>query len=104
VVVPATIRDDPVVVSISTGGASPALSKYLRERLEDDIAGAGAMAELTGHLREELQSRGVDPDERRAIVRETVRSDDVWTVLRTGNTNHRQIARDVLADRAPTDK
>ncbi|WP_435319274.1 precorrin-2 dehydrogenase/sirohydrochlorin ferrochelatase family protein [Haloarchaeobius sp. TZWSO28] len=104
VVVPATVRDDPVVVSISTGGASPALSKYLRERLEDELAGAGAMAELTGYLRDELQSRGVDPAERRAVVRDVVRQDDVWTVLRTGNTKPRQIAREVLRDRALTEK
>ncbi|WP_435333802.1 precorrin-2 dehydrogenase/sirohydrochlorin ferrochelatase family protein [Haloarchaeobius sp. TZWWS8] len=104
VVVPATVRDDPVVVSISTGGASPALSKHLRERLEDELAGAGAMAELTGYLREELQSRDVSPAERRDLVREVVRSDDVWTVLRTGNTNPRQIARELLRSRTPHDE
>ena len=100
VVVPATVRDDPVVVSISTGGASPALSKYLRESVEAEIEGAGAMAELTGYIRDELQSRDVPPETRRAIVRDVVRSTDVWTLLRTGTTNHRQIARKVLADHA----
>ena len=101
VVVPATVRDDPVVVAISTGGASPALSKYLRETLEADIEGAGAMAELTGRIRDELQSRAVPPETRRTVVRDVVRSPDVWTALRTGNPNLRQIAREVVADRAP---
>ncbi|WP_435359470.1 precorrin-2 dehydrogenase/sirohydrochlorin ferrochelatase family protein [Haloarchaeobius sp. DFWS5] len=101
VVVPATVRDGDVTISISTGGASPALSKHLRERLEDELAGAGAMAELTGYLRDELHSRDVPPAERRAVVRDVVRSDDVWTVLRTGNTNPRQIAREVLAAHDP---
>ena len=100
VVVPAPVRDDPVVVAVSTGGASPALSKHLRETLEDDIEGAGAMAELTGMLRDELQAREVPPDRRRTVVRDVVRSPDVWTVLRTGNPNLRQIAREVVADRA----
>lgn len=100
VVVPATVRDDPVVVSISTGGASPALSKHLRETLEDDIGGAGAMAELTGLIREELQARETPPERRRTVVRDVVRSPDVWTALRTGNPNLRQIAREVVADRA----
>ncbi|WP_227133606.1 precorrin-2 dehydrogenase/sirohydrochlorin ferrochelatase family protein [Halorubellus salinus] len=101
VVVPATVRDDPVVVSIATGGASPALSKYLREQVEDDIAGAGAMAELTGALRDDLQGRGVDPERRRDVVRAVVRSPDVWTTLRTGNAKPRQLIDDVLADVAP---
>ncbi|MFD1646463.1 precorrin-2 dehydrogenase/sirohydrochlorin ferrochelatase family protein [Haloarchaeobius litoreus] len=100
VVVPATVRDDPVVVSISTGGASPALSKHLRETLEGDIEGAGAMAELTGLVREELQARDIPPETRRTVVRDVVRSPDVWTALRTGNPNLRQIAREVVADRA----
>ncbi|WP_435346288.1 precorrin-2 dehydrogenase/sirohydrochlorin ferrochelatase family protein [Haloarchaeobius sp. HRN-SO-5] len=100
VVVPATVRDDPVVVAVSSGGTSPALSKYLRESIEDDLAGAGAMAELTGYLREELQARDVPPETRRRVVRDVVRSPDVWTLLRTGTTNLRQIARDVLSDRA----
>lgn len=101
VVVPATIRDDPVVVSIATGGASPALSRYLRERVEDELDGAGAMAVLTGAIREELQAREVEPARRREVVRAVVRSPDVWTTLRTGTTNPRQLTGDVLADVAP---
>lgn len=101
VVVPATVRDDPVVVSIATGGASPALSAYLRERIEDDLEGAGAMAELTGALRDDLQRRGVDSERRREVVRAVVRSPDVWTTLRIGNAKPRQLIDDVLADVAP---
>jgi len=101
VVVPATVRDDPVVVSIATGGTSPALSRYLRERVEAELAGAGAMAELTGAIRAELQAREVDPARRRDVVREVVRSPDVWTTLRTGTTKPRQLTRDVLGDVAP---
>jgi len=101
VVVPATVRDDPVVVSVATGGASPALSRYLRERVEDELDGAGAMAELTGALRDDLQARGIDPERRRDVVRAVVRSPDVWTTLRTGNAKPRQLIDDVLADVAP---
>jgi precorrin-2 dehydrogenase/sirohydrochlorin ferrochelatase len=98
VVVPATVRDDPVVVSISTGGASPALSRYLRERIEAEIDGAGAMATLTGELRDDLQARGVPADRRRAAVREVVRSTRVWTNLDRGSTKARQAAEDVTDD------
>jgi precorrin-2 dehydrogenase/sirohydrochlorin ferrochelatase len=96
VVVPATVRDDPVVVAIATGGASPALSKHLRESIEDDLSGAGRMAELTGELRTELKERDVDPDRRRDAVRAVVRSSRVWKALRSGTRNHRQVALDVI--------
>jgi len=42
-------------------GASPALAKALRERIEAEIDGAGAMAELSGTLRAELKDRDVPP-------------------------------------------
>ncbi|MFC7142028.1 bifunctional precorrin-2 dehydrogenase/sirohydrochlorin ferrochelatase [Halosimplex aquaticum] len=98
VVVPATVRDDPVVAAVATGGASPALSRHLRERIETEIADAGAMAELTGELREELQRDGVAPDRRRAAVRAVVRSDAVWKALDSGIPKARQVAADVIAD------
>ncbi len=34
---PAVLRRGPVMVTVSTGGASPALSSWLRRRLEDEI-------------------------------------------------------------------
>jgi precorrin-2 dehydrogenase/sirohydrochlorin ferrochelatase len=96
VVVPATVDDGSVSVAITTGGASPALSKYLRERIEDDIEGAGAMAELTGDIRAELKRRELQPAERREAVRRIVRSPRVWKALRTGTTNARRVAEDVM--------
>jgi precorrin-2 dehydrogenase/sirohydrochlorin ferrochelatase len=83
VVVPATVEDDPVSVAISTGGQSPALSRYLRQQIEEEIENAGAMAELTGRLRAELKESH-PPGERRELIREVVRSPAVWKALHTG--------------------
>lgn len=96
VVVPATVDEDPVTVAISTGGTSPALSRYLRQQIEAEIEGAGAMAELTGELREELQAEGVDPEVRRDAIRAVVRSSPVWKALQAGDTNARQEADRVV--------
>jgi len=98
VVVPATVRDDPVVAAVATGGASPALSRLLRQRIESEVADAGAMAELTAEFRTELQADGVDPDLRREAVRAVVRSDAVWKALDSGKPNPRQVAADVISD------
>ena len=96
VVVPATVEDDPVRVAVSTGGESPALAKRLRELIETELEGAGAMAELTGDLRERLKREGVPADERRAAIRAVVRSSDVWKGLRTGTAKARQEATRVI--------
>jgi precorrin-2 dehydrogenase/sirohydrochlorin ferrochelatase len=98
VVVPATVRDGDVVVAISTGGASPALSKHLRERVEADLEHAGAMADLTADIREELQVSGVPPSDRREAVRAVVESGRVWKLLGTGGTKPRRTADDIVAD------
>jgi len=98
VVVPATVRDDPVVAAVATGGTSPALSRYLRQQIETEIDDAGAMADLTGELRAELQASGVNRDLRRDAVRAVVRSDAVWKALDSGIPKARQVAADVISD------
>jgi precorrin-2 dehydrogenase/sirohydrochlorin ferrochelatase len=96
VVVPATVDDGPVSVAITTGGASPALSKYLRERIEAELADAGAMAELTRELRAELKASDRSVAARREAVRRVVRSSRVWKALHTGTSNPRRVAEDVI--------
>jgi precorrin-2 dehydrogenase/sirohydrochlorin ferrochelatase len=96
VVVPATVEDGDVRVAISTGGASPALAKHLRERIEAELEGAGAMADLTGRLRTELRESDRTPRERRDAVRAVVRSERVWKALRTGKSKARQEADRVI--------
>jgi len=98
VVVPATVRDDPVTLAIATGGRAPALSKHLRERFEDEFDNAGLMAELVGDLREDLRDRGVPPADRRDAVRLVVRSREVWKALDSGRYKGDQVARDVIGE------
>jgi precorrin-2 dehydrogenase/sirohydrochlorin ferrochelatase len=87
-----------VTVSVSTGGRSPALSKYLRERIESEIAGAGAMAELTSELRADLKAENVPPTERRDAIRSVVRSSHIWKALRSGDSNPRLEAERVIGN------
>ncbi|WP_122089514.1 precorrin-2 dehydrogenase/sirohydrochlorin ferrochelatase family protein [Halalkalicoccus subterraneus] len=94
VVVPATVREDPVVVSISTGGTSPALSRELRKRIEPELAGAGAMASLTAELRAELSD--LPAGERREALRAIVSSSSVWKDLRSGDPKRSQVVADVI--------
>jgi len=103
VTVPATVRDDPVAVAVSTGGTSPALARLLRERIEGEIEGAGAMAALTGELRAQLREEGVPPEERRAAMRAVVRSSAVWKALRGGDRKARDEAVCVIRNERSED-
>lgn len=90
VVVPATVRDGPVTVAVSTDGRSPALSKHLREELETRLDGAGEMAHLSASARTALREAGADPGARRTAVRNLVRDPAVWKGLRTANPKRGQ--------------
>ena len=103
VVVPATVRDGGVTVSISTGGASPALAKELRKRIETELDGAGELAAITSDVRAELKARDVDPDRRRQAVRAAVQSPRVWKDLGGGASKARQTV-DAVVDAALGEK
>ena len=51
---PATMRDGDVVIAVSTGGASPSLAKFIRQRIAAALGpGFGSLARLARHEREE---------------------------------------------------
>lgn len=79
---PSVLRRGALTVAVATGGASPALSRAVREELErhltDDYA---ALAGLVGEVRRELRARHASPDGdrwRRAL------QDDLRGLLRDG--------------------
>jgi uroporphyrin-III C-methyltransferase/precorrin-2 dehydrogenase/sirohydrochlorin ferrochelatase len=72
-IVPAIIDRDPVLVAISTGGASPVLARRLRERLEALIPKKiGELALWLRALRHAARRRLRDTDERRRFFENIV--------------------------------
>jgi uroporphyrin-III C-methyltransferase/precorrin-2 dehydrogenase/sirohydrochlorin ferrochelatase len=72
-IVPAIVDRDPVLVAISTGGASPVLARRLRERLEALIPrGIGELASWLKALRKTTRERLRNPDERRRFFEAVV--------------------------------
>ena len=64
-ILPSVIRRGDVVIAASTGGASPALARRLREELEAFLSEDYApLARLLQEVRQELRSRGntIDPE------------------------------------------
>ena len=62
-IVPAVHRDDAVTVSVSTGGLSPALATWLRDRIAEGSGGSlGILARLLGEARGHLRAAGLPSD------------------------------------------
>jgi precorrin-2 dehydrogenase len=60
---PSVLRRGKLVIAIATGGASPALSRAVREEIERLLpVDYAALAETVAEVRRELRERGVKPD------------------------------------------
>jgi precorrin-2 dehydrogenase/sirohydrochlorin ferrochelatase len=96
--VPASIRRGPLMLTVSTGGASPALARRIREELEAHFGPEyGELAELLGRLRQTM-----DQDHRsqaeRARAWERVVNSRVLHLLRDGRPAEAEaLARQLLA-------
>ena len=56
---PAVVRRGPIMVTVSTGGHSPALAVWLRSRIEDELGPEyGALLELLSEERAAIQAAG----------------------------------------------
>jgi uroporphyrin-III C-methyltransferase/precorrin-2 dehydrogenase/sirohydrochlorin ferrochelatase len=68
-IVPSIVDRSPVIVAISTGGASPVLARRLRARLEAALEPSlGALANLLATWRHRLRARWPQPDARRQAI------------------------------------
>ncbi len=79
VIVPSVIRRGDIVLGISTLGGSPALSKFIRQRLEELITPEfEQMARLQNKMREMLKLRVIEQKDRSEILWNIINDDEVW--------------------------
>jgi precorrin-2 dehydrogenase/sirohydrochlorin ferrochelatase len=85
-IVPASIRREDLLVTVSTLGASPTLASVLREDIEKQYGPEwAAMTSIMGLLREELNLRHATEDWRKRAVRAVLASEPVWEAIRRGD-------------------
>jgi precorrin-2 dehydrogenase/sirohydrochlorin ferrochelatase len=81
VILPSVVNGDHYTIAISTNGGSPAMSRYLREYLEEELPSLDAMIGLQNRLRERLKSVKPGQAERKAILRKVLEDPEVWKEL-----------------------
>jgi uroporphyrin-III C-methyltransferase/precorrin-2 dehydrogenase/sirohydrochlorin ferrochelatase len=97
-IVPAIIDRDPVLLAVSTGGASPVLARRLRERLEAFIPrGFGELAAWLRELRAAARERLRGTDERRRFFETLVDGAAARRFLAGDRRGAVQIAHQLLA-------
>ncbi len=81
-IVPSLIKKGDVMIAISTGGRSPAMSRYLRLRIEAALGpGVEKMVALQERLRERLKTSVEGQKLREDIFRAVLEDPAVWEAL-----------------------
>ena len=70
---PAVIREDDVVVSVSSGGKSPLVTQYVKKRIKEILPpDIGYINEEMGRLRKKTRETVADQKERREVYKEAL--------------------------------
>ena len=82
IVVPSTIERE-YLLAISSYGRSPAFSKYMRKKLENELGHEyGLMVRLQEEMRDYLKENIESQSQRKKYLWQIIKSDEVWSLLR----------------------
>ena len=82
VIFPAMVMGAHYTIAITTGGESPAVSRFLRQDIEKRYPTLDAMIALQHRLREALKDTPISQGERRRILTAVIHDKLVWTLLK----------------------
>lgn len=81
VIMPAVASGNNYTIAVCTGGNSPAVSRYIREKLEDTFPALDEMIALQIRLREVLIVQEPDQKKRAATLTKVLHDSTVWALL-----------------------
>lgn len=85
-IIPSVVSRDGYVVAVSTLGRSPAMSKYLKQVLDERMAPEySAMVHLQERLRSIIRASITDQGKRERFLWEVLQDEEVWERLRAGD-------------------
>lgn len=92
VIVPSVIRGSQYLVAISTRGKSPAVSRYLRMRLETEYACLDRMIDLQDEMRTMLKETEPVQEVRSRALWSILKDDEIWGALASDYAKARTMA------------
>jgi precorrin-2 dehydrogenase/sirohydrochlorin ferrochelatase len=99
VIVPSIIRRDDIIIGVSTLGKSPAMSRYVREKIESEIQAEEAeMVKLQEKIRKSLKDRITNQKRRERIIWDILRDEEIWESLRRSKEEAYELALDRVKD------
>jgi len=81
VIIPSVTSGKNYTIAISTGGDSPAVSRFIREHLESEFPALELMIALQAELREALKGSEPRQEQRNKILKEVLNEKMVWKTL-----------------------
>ena len=97
VMLPAKIARDDILVAVSTGGRSPAMARFIRQRLEESLSPELAdMVRLQGELRDMLKKNVASQDERERLLWQVLDDQSIWQALKTSYKDAKHLALEKL--------
>ncbi len=93
VILPSKIVQGDITIAISTGGRSPAMARYLRQRLEESLGTElSDMVRLQSELRETLKKNVPSQDERERLLRQVLEDRSIWEAINTSYKDAKRLA------------
>lgn len=97
-IVPSVVDRSPVMIAVSTGGASPVLARQLRMKLETMIpSSCGQLAAITEEYRDQVKQRFADPEQRKQFWEQILRGSFAELVYAGNMSAARQMLEEMLA-------
>jgi precorrin-2 dehydrogenase len=84
VLIPSVMGGEHFLLALSTGGESPAVSRFLREHLQSTLPDLDRMVALQDRLRKCLPEKEPDSRKRKALVTKVLHDPAVWAALAKG--------------------
>ncbi len=90
-IIPSIITGEQYQIAVSTGGKSPAVSRFIREHLETRFSNLDAMIALQEQLRKRLKKTEPSQTRRSEILKDVLEDHDVWDALSRSHKEAEQL-------------
>jgi len=83
VTLPAQYHGNQFTIAVSTHGKSPAVSRFIREHLQNTFPDLDQMISFEETLRCDLKNKQIPEDERKRILTKILNDPQIWSILPT---------------------